>query len=498
MRVLASVAVIVFLAFGMAVDVHAQIPRAPAAIQDAGCAVIDNNWESFGQQKLGANEKVTDVVLNACAAIGGNCAFTSGKRCTEDTVSASCPLNRGASNSQHLHGRALDVRVPRGKEKEFITYAICGLRRVNHCNGGIGLYTSGAIHIDVRSRQSAWSDGYGYNDIVKISDPQARQLLYDFVGTDKCSQGIVGDYSEQYEYGAPATNHDIPIPKPRPEGTIPNQTEEWQQAFGSGVGTAVGGSINYATTPRFESALGQSVSSSLWQTIFSNPATQMQQSSPALGRGSATFTSVFDDTTAPQKEQQFLSLQPFTTGERTSVSDRDSVGASDTLLSSPAPSQVRSSDSGAQQNTGQQFGVTTEQERIGSPQQQNGNAPPRTTPDTAGYARAPEEVSPLSRVLSAVRRGASTQVTYDTHTPTDTQQSGTGNVEFTSGVPRTTTPRTPTPVVAQTARAAGTSIVGGTYIGIINGLLPTTLGSFPRTAWVLGSGAVQRARGSGI
>lgn len=169
------------------------------------CTTIDNNWKQYEQQIKGANTKVSDVVLNACQAIGGGCTFTSGYRSPEENESA-----KGATHSQHLTGKAIDVSVPDGKEKEFITLAICGLRRVNNCEGGIGYYESKAIHVDVRvGTTNVWSAGKstsGYrraNIIQNVSDPEARNILYSF-GDGKCTDGsIQGDYSEEEIYGPP-------------------------------------------------------------------------------------------------------------------------------------------------------------------------------------------------------------------------------------------------------------------------------------------------------
>ena len=107
-----------------------------------GCSVIDLNWKEYGENIRGANTKVSDVVLNACAAIGGKgaCTFISGCRYNEGDANQSnpiCTLNTGAVDSQHRRSNAIDVVVTPGKEKEFITLAICGLRRVNKCEGTI-------------------------------------------------------------------------------------------------------------------------------------------------------------------------------------------------------------------------------------------------------------------------------------------------------------------------------------------------------------------------
>ncbi len=182
--------------------VYFSATRAEAAADTIGnfqtCSTIDSNWKRYGANILGANSKVSDIVRNACAAIGGGCSFVSGYR--------SAAYNRkvgGAGSSQHIRAGAVDLRVPSGKEKEFITLAICGLRKVNNCQGGIGLYNSNDIHIDVRSgATNVWSTGYSRSNIAQnINDPEARNILYAF-GDGKCTGGgIVGDYEEENIYG---------------------------------------------------------------------------------------------------------------------------------------------------------------------------------------------------------------------------------------------------------------------------------------------------------
>lgn len=168
----------------------------------AGCAQIDSNWKEYNRQIRGANTKVSDVVLNACAALGGEgqCQFTSGYRSLSRNVAAG-----GAKNSQHIQANAIDLRVPSGKEAEFMTFAICGLRRINGCQGGLGLYSNKVIHVDVRSgTTNAWSTGYSRNNITPANIPsaEARNILRAF-DADKCTGGIQEDYSEKDIYGPP-------------------------------------------------------------------------------------------------------------------------------------------------------------------------------------------------------------------------------------------------------------------------------------------------------
>jgi len=186
--------VVIFLPVG---NVYA-VSNNTTSSQFQNCGSIDSNWKVYGQRILKANTKVSDVVLNACSAIGGGCAFNSGYRSPEENERVG-----GASGSQHMRATAIDLRVPSGKEKEFMTLAICGLRKVNNCQGGLGYYRTKAIHVDVRTGATdVWSTGFSRSDIAqKVSDPQARSILYGF-GDGKCTGGsIAGDYSEEPLYG---------------------------------------------------------------------------------------------------------------------------------------------------------------------------------------------------------------------------------------------------------------------------------------------------------
>jgi len=193
----------------------------PTSAGELSCAVIDNNWKEYGQRILGANMKVSDVVLNACVALTGStsgCQYRSGCRYRVDRrgrpinaearsrKARGCTPNRGASRSQHLHDNAIDLRVPRGKEADFIALAVCGLRRVNNCRGGIGAYTSGSLHVDVRTgSNSIWSDNYKHTSVPNLSDRNVKNALYNFQ-SGKCTGGSIAtnyDRHDEEEYGPP-------------------------------------------------------------------------------------------------------------------------------------------------------------------------------------------------------------------------------------------------------------------------------------------------------
>ena len=209
-RVSSVVSIVITTVFFSFVDSTQAIVVVPdVSLEQQGCEIIDVNWKEYGESIRGSNTKVSDVVLNACEAIGGRdqCQFISGCRYNPGDVNQSNPIctpNTGAKNSQHRQSKALDVKVSAGKEKEFMTMAICGLRRVNRCQGGLGLYSSGSIHVDVRDGRGIWSDDYGRGSIAtKIKDPAARAILYGF-GDGECVTGsIISDYSEENEYGPP-------------------------------------------------------------------------------------------------------------------------------------------------------------------------------------------------------------------------------------------------------------------------------------------------------
>ena len=479
------------------------------AFSQAGCDLIDNNWKEYGQRILNANYKVSDVVLNACAAIGGGCRFTSGLRCLDvPSRPASCPINKGASRSQHLLGAAIDLVVPEGKERQFITYAICGLRRVNDCQGGIGFYTNGSIHVDVRNaRTNAWSTGYSRDDIVKIKDAEVRKILRDF-DADKCTEGLFEDYTETEVYGPPVTE-ETPIPRARPDVDIPDQTQEWREAFGTGARTSEAVLATY-TSPNQGVVIGQSVSSS----IFSTTPNAFNQANP-IRPETVTYESIF---TPPQQTQEpsedrlndFFSLDDFF--------QQDEVSLDEPVPTLGSPNEVRCEDAGVfgitlfqsceqvdpevVQFTPTGESATAREPRVAVQQTQSlvsqgGGTGTQTTPL---FIDTPLGVGATSgtpdSIQEAVIAARATNVFYGVHTPDDAvpQTVEETPVTFFSGeIPDTPAPQTPD-VLTTSAEAARTSTLVGSYVGLVHGLAPTVLGGVPRTLWVLGSGALMRAQ----
>lgn len=221
--------------------VSALLPTPPkSAFNASTCETIDKNWKAYPEnlsKTMGANKEVTDVVSNACAGIGEEvgkgCRITSGHR-------------PGRSQSQHFFKRAIDLRVPLGKEREFITLAICGLRKVNGCKGGIGMYKSKALHVDVRpNATNAWGQNRSRSSITPqfISDPHTRSILKAF-DADKCTGGVVGDYSETEQYG-PAEQYTPPQDLP-------------QHLWPQGPGTVAGDNGGGSNIPQLQEALSPS------------------------------------------------------------------------------------------------------------------------------------------------------------------------------------------------------------------------------------------------
>lgn len=214
----------------------------------SGCSIVNANWKTYGRNVDGADKKVSDVVLNACAALGGGsqCNIIDGYRPPAHNKAVG-----GAKNSQHMYRRAIDLSVPSGEKKQFITYAICGLQKVNNCSGGIGLYSRGSIHIDVRgSARNVWSDSYHRTSIAtKINDPQARNILYGFADRKGCtSSSIVTSNTESNRYGAPITytpqissSNNAPTPANNPRNTPKNPLQSILERFFNPTANQKGG-----------------------------------------------------------------------------------------------------------------------------------------------------------------------------------------------------------------------------------------------------------------
>jgi uncharacterized protein YcbK (DUF882 family) len=85
-------------------------------------------------------------VLDALRIRMGRTTVTSGIRCKNHNASIG-----GASNSQHLYGKAADIKVMGRSVDEVATY----LEEMYPNKYGIGRYDSW-VHIDVRPKRARW------------------------------------------------------------------------------------------------------------------------------------------------------------------------------------------------------------------------------------------------------------------------------------------------------------------------------------------------------
>jgi Peptidase M15 len=141
-----------------------------------------------GAKLLGADTITSDIVINACAALGGNaqqlirsnqnsaCEVTSGFRSQSHNESVG-----GASQSQHIEGRAVDVVVRGGNTLKFGQLLLAGLCCKNRCIGGLGYYNGNKYHVDNRQDVKAWGPGYSKSGIPQITDAGVRSLLTTFL-----------------------------------------------------------------------------------------------------------------------------------------------------------------------------------------------------------------------------------------------------------------------------------------------------------------------------
>jgi hypothetical protein len=142
---------------------------------------------TFGAKLLGADTFTSDIVINACAAMGGDaqqlitsrqnsaCTVTSGYRSPQHNASVG-----GASQSQHMQGRAVDV-VVKGNAQRFGQLLLAGLCCKNRCIGGLGYYNGNKFHVDNRQAVAAWGPGYSSSGIAQITDPGVRTMLQTFL-----------------------------------------------------------------------------------------------------------------------------------------------------------------------------------------------------------------------------------------------------------------------------------------------------------------------------
>jgi hypothetical protein len=142
---------------------------------------------THGAKLLGADTYTSDIVINACAAMGGDvqqlirtnqntaCTVTSGYRSPQHNASVG-----GASQSQHMQGRAVDV-VVKGNAQRFGQLLLAGLCCKNRCIGGLGYYNGNKFHVDNRQAVAAWGPGYSSSGIAQITDPGVRTMLQTFL-----------------------------------------------------------------------------------------------------------------------------------------------------------------------------------------------------------------------------------------------------------------------------------------------------------------------------
>lgn len=438
------------------------------------CATIDANWKQHGRQILGANTKVSDVVLNACAAIGGGCSFSSGYRSPKVNEDAG-----GAKHSQHLQATAIDLKVPEGKEVEFITLAICGLRKVNNCQGGIGYYQSKAIHVDVRTgRTDVWSTGFRRANIAQnVNDPSARSLLYGF-GDGKCTEGsIQGDYDDEKIYGPPV-QYTPPTGWPAffrvvyPYGVYTNPYNSFGSLLGQQIGfgltqaafspssgggqTLTQSSIAYTTPDDVQS----STSTSLLPVYDPNAATNLDFGSINPGGDKDTTATIGGDNEAECEEAGFP-------GE----------GLSERCAAKTSPGQQLQPDS---------VSTSYEQEGGGILQQAVGSLRDFFDRGPEYKYEYDEETGEVQRVSAA---GGSVDVFYGLHKPTsDAQDVGSlpqnsnlpGYGQFMAGETHAVVQEVPV-ALRDSLRFAQFSVQYGAYYGLLHGMSPLVFGSAPRT-----------------
>ena len=429
------------------------------------CGAIDANWKEYGRNILGANRKVSDVVLNACAAIGGEreCTFNSGYRSPARNAGAG-----GAKRSQHLRGNAIDVRVTPGKEVAFITLAICGLRRVNNCQGGIGYYRSKAIHVDTRTgRTNVWSTGYSRSDIAgNVFDPRARSLLYGF-GDGKCTGGsITGDYSEQDRYGPPVQyappqgfpRSFTPAPQSGGYGTpspqqIAYDLAEPQDSATVGGGEVTQGSLAYRS---FEPSEEKSLSTSEGSGASNDAPTQGDARDDARTKRSADDDA---DGRATCEGSGLFGMSLFRTCKK-----GDATQSARAVGTGEAREDENTSGNPARFLVGD------------LPRARRGT--PRTVPANNGDTPYTET------------DGRATNIFYGIHSPDDSRPRAYGTRlqnsdvvgygQFVAGEARRVVRDVPA-AVQHSARFAQFAMRYGTYYGLIYGASPLVFGSAPRT-----------------
>ncbi|MAJ97524.1 MAG: hypothetical protein CMI56_02830 [Parcubacteria group bacterium] len=492
-RVLPTLSIVVIATFfSFAHSAQAIVVAPDLRPEQQGCQIIDANWKEYGESIRGANTKVSDVVLNACEAIGGRsqCAFISGCRYNPGDTNQSNPVctpNTGATNSQHRQSKAIDVKVSAGKEKEFMTMAICGLRRVNKCQGGLGLYSSGSIHVDVRQRRSIWSDDFSRVSIAtKIKDPQARAILYGF-GDGECVTGsIISDYSEENEYGPPV------------EYTPP---EDYSYEFQAVIQEA----DTYTPKNYFEE---------LYQPISNMPSISFPNLFQPLGVGSTFNTpdvanQIFSDELTYIDSEQIDDNQTtskpfldFITNEKAQPEDNSkNVLTFDASTNQPLQNNEVPCEGSGFLGTNLFKTCDTQQEETQTPATpQEDNSVVSTlvyniTKLTGGRDSNVIDNTINSGFESEIQKTIATDNAFDgfyaTYIPNDdigsVQQNPRDQIDnsdygqFVIGSRETTAPEGASSVAGKTVRVAEQSILYGSYYGVVHTISPLIIGSTPRS-----------------
>jgi uncharacterized protein YcbK (DUF882 family) len=82
--------------------------------------------------------------------LGGPVRILSGYRCPTHNKRV-----RGAPQSQHMTGKAVDLGVPKDKQPVYVGAAT---RVPAFKEGGIGVYPGGGVHVDRRGTPARWND----------------------------------------------------------------------------------------------------------------------------------------------------------------------------------------------------------------------------------------------------------------------------------------------------------------------------------------------------
>lgn len=166
-------------------------------------------------------------VLNSLGADPRFASVTveSGYRTPEENKAA-----KGAKNSQHLYHKAADLGInslPDDQKAALLDKALTqGVK-------GVGLYPSGALHIDTRNNPTFWGPaGYGYNAApVSAAQAWARPMLSDLMTGNVYT---------------PQVPSNIPTPTPRPEQAQPMVAQNPYENMGLAAAQPVQPSQSFA------------------------------------------------------------------------------------------------------------------------------------------------------------------------------------------------------------------------------------------------------------